>query len=95
VAAAGAFVGGALTSIREEDKGAFEDHSRWSEEVESRARRDQPDTASPALSGTLPGSGVAGGTSSGAKKRKTVAIVVSSDSSHLDPEEHSYDHVVG
>ncbi|KAB8068369.1 hypothetical protein BDV29DRAFT_70362 [Aspergillus leporis] len=93
VAAAGAFVGGALTSIREEDKGAFEDHSRWSEEVESRARRDQPDTASPALSGTLPGSGVAGGTSSGAKKRKTVAIVVSSDSSHLDPEEHSYDHV--
>ncbi|KAF7589301.1 hypothetical protein BBP40_004488 [Aspergillus hancockii] len=93
VAAAGAFVGGALTSIREEDRGAFEDHSRWSEEVESRARRDQPDTAAPTLSGTPPSSGVASGTSSGGKKKKTVAIVVSSDSSHLDPEEHASDHV--
>jgi hypothetical protein len=32
VAAAGAMMSGALTSIREEDKGDFEDHSRWSEE---------------------------------------------------------------
>ncbi|KAL9117263.1 MAG: hypothetical protein Q9187_006203 [Circinaria calcarea] len=32
VAAAGAAVGGALSSIREEDKRDFEDHSRWSEE---------------------------------------------------------------
>lgn len=92
VAAAGAFVGGALTSIREEDRGDFEDHSRWSEEVESRARRDQPDIAAPAMS-PLPGSGVAGGTSSGAQKKKTVAIVVSSDASRLDPEELTSDHV--
>jgi hypothetical protein len=37
VAAAGAAVGGALTSIREEGKGDYEDHSRWSEEAETRA----------------------------------------------------------
>ncbi|KAL9128062.1 MAG: hypothetical protein Q9217_003173 [Psora testacea] len=35
VAAAGAAVGGALASIREEDRRDYEDHSRWSEEAES------------------------------------------------------------
>ena len=94
MAAAGAFVGGALTSIREEDRGDFEDHSRWSEEVESRSRRDLPDLAAPTASGTLPGPGVAAGTSSGSKKKKTVAIVVSSDTSRLDPEEYTSDHAV-
>ncbi|KAF2238324.1 hypothetical protein EV356DRAFT_507425 [Viridothelium virens] len=38
VAAAGAAVGGALQSIREEDKDDFGDHSRWSEETEERRR---------------------------------------------------------
>lgn len=94
MAAAGAFVGGALTSIREEDRGDFEDHSRWSEEVESRSRRDLSDLAAPTASGTLPGPGVAAGTSSGSKKKKTVAIVVSSDTSRLDPEEYTSDHAV-
>lgn len=94
MAAAGAFVGGALTSIREEDRGDFEDHSRWSEEVESRDRRDLPAPATPTVSGTLPGPGVAAGTSSGTKKKKTVAIVVSSDTSRLDPEEYTSDHAV-
>jgi len=37
VAAAGAMVGGALSSITEE-RGDFEDHSRWSEEADLRAR---------------------------------------------------------
>ncbi|KAH8433526.1 uncharacterized protein LDX57_011160 [Aspergillus melleus] len=98
VAAAGAFVGGALTSIREEDRGDFEDHSRWSEEVENRASRgrgqqqqqpqqQQPDVTAPTMSGALPGqAGVD-------KRKKTVAIVVSSDASHLDPEEFSSEHV--
>jgi len=38
MAAAGAVVGGVLGSIREEDNGHFEDHSRWSEEAEMRKR---------------------------------------------------------
>ena len=42
VAAAGAMVGGALTSIREEGHGNdhFGDHSRWSEEAEKKGRVD-------------------------------------------------------
>lgn len=93
MAAAGAFVGGALTSIREE-RGDFEDHSRWSEEVESRAaRRDLPDPAVPTMSGALPSRGVAGAPSLD-KKKKTVAIVVSSESLHVGPDELTSDHVV-
>ncbi|GES62228.1 peroxin-22-like protein Pex22-like-penicillium chrysogenum [Aspergillus terreus] len=92
MAAAGAFVGGALTSIREE-RGDFEDHSRWSEEVESRAaRRDLPDPAVPTMSGALPSRGVAGAPSLD-KKKKTVAIVVSSESLHVGPDELTSDHV--
>ena len=88
VAAAGAFVGGALTSIREEDRRDFEDHSRWSEEVESRnQRRDQP--AAPSMSGALSNRGVGS-----ADRKKTVAIVVSSESLPVDPEDITSDHVV-
>ncbi|KAJ5551884.1 hypothetical protein N7535_000170 [Penicillium sp. DV-2018c] len=80
VTAAGAFVGGALTSIREDNKGEgdFEDHSRWSEEAQNRAReRSQPGTIAPTMSGGLQtGPASAGPTFD--KKRKTVAIVVSS-----------------
>lgn len=100
VAAAGAFVGGALTSIREEDRGDFEDHSRWSEEVENRASRargpqQQPEVTGPTMSGAIPGQAGVGGPAAGVDKRKkTVAIVVSSDASHLDPEEFSSEHVV-
>lgn len=101
VAAAGAFVGGALTSIREEDRRDFEDHSRWEEEVENRASRSrgsqqqQPDVAGPTtMSGAIPGQVGVGGPAGGEKRRKTVAIVVSSDSSHIDPEEFSPEHVV-
>ncbi|KAL5342430.1 hypothetical protein BJX70DRAFT_356806 [Aspergillus crustosus] len=91
VAAAGAFVGGALTSIREENKGDFEDHSRWSEEVNSRnQQRTQPD---PNTAGFPPARSVIGGPTTTDKRRKTVAIVVSSDISHLVSEELVSDHV--
>jgi hypothetical protein len=75
MAAAGAMVGGALGSIREE-RGDFEDHSRWSEEAEARVRGGVQQ-ASRAAPSTVD------------KKRKTVALVVSSASSHDDPEDLS------
>ncbi|KAL4915517.1 hypothetical protein BDW62DRAFT_123144 [Aspergillus aurantiobrunneus] len=91
VAAAGAFVGGALTSIREENRGDFEDHSRWSEEVESRNQQmNQPNTATPSQPPTR---SVVGGPASAEKRRKTVVIVVSSESSHLGQEDLVSDHV--
>ena len=88
VAAAGAFVGG-LTSIQEENRRDFEDHSRWSEEVESREQADAPTT----MSGALPTRGVANAPPAFDKKKKTVAIVVSSVSS--DSEDSSFQHAVG
>lgn len=63
VAAAGAAVGTALASIREEDKAAYADHETWSEEADS--KKDRPANSSKAA-----------GASS---RRKTVAIVVSAD----------------
>lgn len=77
VTAAGALVGGALTSIREENRGDFEDHSRWSEEAESRNDRNEQPSA-PSMSGALPSRTVAAGQHSFDRKKKTVAIVVSS-----------------
>ncbi|KAJ0425859.1 hypothetical protein BJY00DRAFT_273876 [Aspergillus carlsbadensis] len=94
VAAAGAFVGGALTSIREENRGDFEDHSRWSEEAQSRdQQRNQADTSVlPAATAPAPTRNIAGA-GTGDKRRKTVVIVVSSESSHLGPEDIISDHV--
>ncbi|OOF95234.1 hypothetical protein ASPCADRAFT_515669 [Aspergillus carbonarius ITEM 5010] len=90
MAAAGAFVGGALTSIREEDRGDFEDHSRWSEEMESRAHRaEQP---APTMTGALPSRDIVGGPTP-ANKKKTVAIVVSSESMQVDSDEIISHHV--
>ena len=80
VTAAGAAVGGALSSIREEDNQDFEDHSRWSEEAETR-------------SGEARDSGKSRSGQSGKKsgKRKTVAIVLSADTDyHTHSEEVSY-----
>lgn len=90
MAAAGAFVGGALTSIREEDRGDFEDHSRWSEEVRSRADERNQAAAAPTMSGALP---TRTGQSSFDRK-KTVAIVVSSEGSRRGPEDFSSEHAV-
>ncbi|KAL4944437.1 hypothetical protein BDV06DRAFT_90558 [Aspergillus oleicola] len=90
VAAAGAFVGGALTSIREEGRGDFEDHSRWSEEVESRnQQRNQPET----VTSTQPQARDVGGPAATDKRKKTVVIVVSSESSHHGLAELVSDHV--
>ena len=89
VAAAGAAVGGALSSIREEDKRDFEDHSRWSEEAQARV------TGAPARGMSQAGPGPAvdltsqqppQGPKSG-EKRKAVAIVVSAESKHHGPHE--------
>lgn len=73
MAAAGAMVGGALSSITEE-RGDFEDHSRWSEEADLRARGGAVVT---------PRSGF----STSTKAKKTVALVVSSVAPSDDPED--------
>ncbi|KAI9732489.1 MAG: hypothetical protein M1818_007527 [Claussenomyces sp. TS43310] len=81
VAAAGAAVGNALSSIREEDKNAYRDHKTWSEEVDSRvsggvSRSAAEQGSSAAVSRARRGSGPQGGS-----RRKTVAVVVSADTS--------------
>jgi hypothetical protein len=99
VAAAGAVVGSALSSIREEDKNAYKDHETWSEEAESRKPGVSPgpsggiELRSASEPGVPPmprqpyGSASEPGTmqrvSVGNGRRKTVAIVVSADT-HLD-----------
>lgn len=88
VTAAGAFVGGALTSIREENRGDFEDHTRWSEEAQSRGNER---SQQPTMSGALPGPGAA--PSSFGKKKKTVAIIVSS-LSPADSDDFASEHAV-
>lgn len=82
VAATGAIVGNALSSIREEDRNAYKDHKTWSEEADR-----QPDV----IPGPAPGiemrsvdeaGTIATATSKapvGNQRRKTVAIVVSAD----------------
>lgn len=90
MAAAGALVGGALTSIREEERGDFEDHSRWSEEVQSRAN-ERSQQAAASMSGALPGAHI---TTPFDKRKKTVAIVLSSVSQN-DTEDSSSQHAVG
>lgn len=109
VAAAGAAVGGALSSIREEDKRDFEDHSRWSEEAEYRTGGvhagieggNTLNRAAPEPRAVEPSSSTRQVTQSGARtagKRKTVAVVVSADTNyHSDNEDVSYlqEHAVG
>lgn len=84
VAAAGAAVGGALSSIQEEDKKDFEDHSRWSEEAETQAS-EAPGHRGPEARGKPHG------------KRKTVAVVLSAESDYHHSEDVSYhqEHAVG
>ena len=100
VAAAGAAVGGVLSTIREEDKRDFEDHSRWSEEAKSRvlptSTQEKPgpggQTIAPSSSTTRPL------THSGGKsgKRKTVAMVISAHTDYHNPEDtsHQEEHAV-
>ncbi|MCJ1315004.1 hypothetical protein MMC15_000318 [Xylographa vitiligo] len=89
VAAAGAAVGGALSSIREEDKRDFEDHSRWSEEAKAQVvgapQREMPQPG-PVPAMDLSSRQASQGPKSG-EKRKAVAIVVSAESKHHGPHE--------
>jgi hypothetical protein len=82
VAAAGAAVGGALASIREEDKRDYEDHTRWSEEAESRRVASQP-AVSEAAVGTRLEDDVSQRQPplipKSADKRKSIAIVISAE----------------
>jgi hypothetical protein len=85
VAAAGAMVGGALSSIREEEKGDYEDHTRWSEEAETRGtgielRSDSGVRGAP--TGIGPAAGLSGRSTGSIRQRKSVAIVVSSVADH-------------
>lgn len=89
MAAAGAYVGN-LASIREENRGDFEDHSRWSEEMESRDNeRYQEIDIPPVMSGALPTRNAA----FAPQKKRAVAIVVSSEF-HPDPEASNLEHAV-
>lgn len=89
VTAAGAAVGGALSAIREEDRRDFEDHSRWSEEAETRATTATapapPDQR--AVEATMTIGQASSGGAKGGKKRKTVAVVISADIGHHEPAE--------
>jgi hypothetical protein len=93
VAAAGAVVGSALSSIREEDKNAYKDHKTWEEEAEARK--------------SIPSSGAAVASSSVHPKkkpvsqetgrRKTVAVVISADADGDgmdDGEDYMQEHAV-
>lgn len=83
VTAAGAVVGGALSLIREEDRQDFEDHSRWSEEAESRAGEASVSQRPRPRRGSQPGAKPG--------KRKTVAIVLSAQTDyHSHSEDVSY-----
>lgn len=73
MAAAGAMVGGALSSITEE-RGDFADHSRWSEEADLRA-------------GSATDMSRRGPFPAGSKSKRTVALVVSSVSISDDPDD--------
>jgi hypothetical protein len=81
VAAAGAVVGSALSSIREEDKNAYKDHKTWSEEAEARLPGVSPGPPSGIEMRSVSEAGVAATprVPVGNGKRKTVAIVVSAD----------------
>ncbi|KAI9753762.1 MAG: hypothetical protein M1835_000965 [Candelina submexicana] len=105
VAAAGAVVGGALSSIREEDKDDYVDHSRWSEEAQARVidTEAQSVTGSRAVGSTLFGPGASSSqkappsTRQPNQRKKTAAIVVSalvgednqSDLDPIYPQEHA------
>ena len=95
VAAAGAAVGGVLSTIREEDKRDFEDHSRWSEEATSRGEAIKSQgTTGPGVQPSVPTSFTRPPTQPKGKsgsKRKTVAIVISAYTDYHNPEVASHE----
>lgn len=89
VAAAGAAIGTALSSIREEDRNAYGDHRTWSEEAQSRRNGPQgefpvePVTHLPIqMRDTTAGTSSAPSAPNGT--RKTVAVVVSAEADRDD-----------
>lgn len=85
VAAAGAIVGGALSSLRDENKDDYGDHSTWSEEAE--ARRENEARAPEGqgivdINNRASGQSITQGSSQSQRnvRRKTVAVVVSAAS---------------
>ena len=104
MAAASAMVGGALSSIREEDKRDFEDHSRWSEEAESRiedsktqnraGQLERPDAQTSVADASLSSRPSQSSQSKNTGKRKTVAIVVSADSDYHHQHETASHHEI-
>ena len=98
VTAAGAAVGGALSSITEEGKGGYEDHSRWSEEADS--QQGEPSRKGPELrdlEGSTSSRQTTQSTIKASGKRKTVAIVVSAETNyeHSEGAEYHQEHAVG
>lgn len=86
VAAVSAAMGKALASIREEDKSPYNESNPWSEEAD--AKKDRGPAAGPSTSN-------AGGSGSGNKRRRTVAIVVSADShASGDVDDSFHEHAV-
>lgn len=93
VAAAGAVVGGALSSIREEDnhnreeREGFSDHERWSEEALSRRVEAQSRESGAAVSANTEAfnasvrSGPSSTAAGKARARRTIAVVVSAETS--------------
>lgn len=80
VAAAGAVMGKALASIREEDK--YGDNNPWSEEADAKQEKERAPNA-------------ASSSAVGGKRRKTVAIVLSADSqTTLEEMETFHEHAV-
>ena len=91
VTAAGAAVGGALSSITEEGKGGYEDHSRWSEEADS--QQGEPSRKGPELrdlEGSSSSRQTTQSTIKASAKRKTVAIVVSAETDYEHTEDVGY-----
>lgn len=96
VAAAGALVGGALSTLGGSGQGEYEDHERWSEEAEQRESGAEikkgikrQGTADEFFSGAV---GMPRSASMHLRKRKTVAIVVSAvedGASGLDLGQHA------
>lgn len=94
VAAAGAVVGGALSSITEEDKRDYEDHRSWSEEADSQnggnpsgSSRKGPKFVDSGDQHIIP---MTKATGNSIAKRKSVAIVVSAATSYDHDDEASY-----
>jgi hypothetical protein len=100
MAVAGAAVGGALSSIREDDKEDYADHSRWSQEEGNSesipgGKGGARSTASGSTATTARRSSSPSARYHANVKRKTVGIVVSAETSYIgsqDDDEHSVSH---